>query len=186
MAPVYAQHRDPQGRSTEEVPSSTLPRGRKGVGRDDGPLRSKEAVRSPPPEAPDLGIPEHAVRLRVPSRGGEGEDRGPAQEDLRYFALVRSDEGGGEELVSEDGAAVPVEPWYAEPGGVGIEEGLDKDVWDPPSLPLLTVHIAMDYTCFSLSLSFLPCCIGTLVFLPFLLKNFYCIASRSACEQKTH
>ena len=141
MAPVDAQDRSPQGRPAEEDPPPALPRGRERVGGDHGPLRSKKAVRSPFAEARDPGIPEHDVRLCLASRRGEEEDRGPAEEDLRHFALVHSDEGRGEELVGEDGPAVPAEPWYAEPGRIAVEEGLDENVWDPPAVSLLIIHL---------------------------------------------
>ena len=95
------------------------------MGRDNGPLRSEETVYPAPAKARDFGIPEHGVRLRDASRYREEEYRGSAQEDLCHFTLVRSDEGRGEELVGEGGSAVPVEPWYAKPGGVAVEEGLD-------------------------------------------------------------
>ena len=54
--------------------------------------RPGETLRSPPSETRDHGIRQHAVRPRVISRGGEEKSRSSAEEDIRQFALVSSDQ----------------------------------------------------------------------------------------------
>ena len=77
--------------------------------------------------------------------------------------MVRSDEDTREELVGEEGSAVPIEPWYTEPGRVGVEEGLDENVRDLTAIPLLTMQ---SMTCFSSLSAFAAWIVRGLFFFP--------------------